>query len=180
MAGDRTEERRRRVRELWGKPDKAIAQILLEEGHRPESGTKPRTKAAKDAAAARALDSMRRNVWNDREWWRAKARKRATAPVTNEDVEVQRFEHIASLESDLEEIHELIDEADKPTAKAILMGEKRQTRALLAKARGIDELAPRESEGNEKQPPVVGVVLGTENISPEMKEELRQQGYKIP
>ncbi len=165
---------------MWGKPDRIIAETLLAEGFTTTRAKTPRTSAEKRAAGALQIETMRRNVWNDREWWRVFWKKRAAEPVTNEDASVQREEHIASLESDLEEIHDLIDEAGtKPTAKAMLIGEKRQTRALLAKARGVDELAPRDSDPDGAKPAVIGLVFGTKNISPEMRAKLREQGVEV-
>lgn len=179
MASNETEARRRRVRQLWGKPDKAIAQILIEEGFKVSCGRAPKTKPAREEWEATRLDRMRRNVCNDREAWEKVWRQRTT--VSGEEYSVAREAHIASLESDLEEIHELLDEAGtKPTAKAMLIGEKRQTRALLAKARGVEELAAPDPDA-ENKPKVlaVGLVLGTRSISPDTRQQLREQGVDI-
>jgi hypothetical protein len=179
MANDRTLERRERVRQLWGKPDRIIAEILLEEGFTAGAERVPRTKAKRDEAEARKLNSMRRNVWNDREWWRVQWKKRATLP-TSSDISVAREEHIASLESDLEDIFTMLeDEATKTTAKAMLIGERRMTRALLAKTRGVDELGAPDPDGEKPPAPVVGMLLGTASVTPELRKRLREQGVVI-
>jgi hypothetical protein len=179
MASDRTLERRERVRQLWGKPDRIIAETLLDEGFTSGTGRTPRTKAKRDEWEARRVDSMRRNVWNDREWWRAQWKKRASLP-TSSDLAVAREEHIASLESDLEDIFTMLEDGEtKTTAKAMLIGERRMTRALLAKTRGVDELAAPDPEGDKPPAPVVGMLIGTASVTPELRQRLREQGVVI-
>lgn len=182
MAGQQTNERRKRVRQLWGKSDPSIAQILLEEGFTVDrEAAAPKGRAARAAWDADTVQAMRRRVCSDREWWRKRWKKKAALPTKPTDFIIAREEHIASLESDLEDIQELIeDTATKTTARAMLIGERRQTRLLLAKTRGVDELAPPDSDpDNAAAPPVVGLILGTDSISPEMRERLRAQGVLI-
>lgn len=171
-----TAERRKRVRELWGRPDRMVAEILIEDGFRVCDAPMPRGADARRTY----LESMRRRVSDDREWWREHWRTRAETP-TRKDFTVARQEHIASLESDLEDIQAMIDDhATKATAKAMLIGERRQTRALLAKTRGVEELIADPDSESGAPPKVIGVVLGMENVSKETRDLLRAQGVPIP
>lgn len=141
----RTDERRVRVKQLWGWKDSKIARLLLEEGFEVDSGESPISQGLRDEWEAKRLSSMTRNVWNDREALREEWRKKAKAPRTIEDDAVARESYLAALESDLDDINDLQSHTGtKPTAKAILQGEKRQTRALIAKARGVAELPADE------------------------------------
>lgn len=175
----RTDERRLRVLEMWGRKDRHIAQILIEEGFETDAGAVPLSPHLKDAWQVKSADQMRRNVSNDKAWWRDRWRREAGKPAAPEDVAVQREEYVAALESDLDELADLmVDVATKSTAKAILHGEKRQTRALIAKARGIDQAIERPAEPPTKVP-VIGVVIGTKNVSSDMKAILKKQGVKF-
>lgn len=173
MAAERTEARRKRVKELWGRPSRSIAKILLEEGFDVASEPKPRTKDAIAEWTAKRINAMRRNVDNDKEWWRQELRTRLKMPRSGEEQALLREEHILSLESDLEEIDDMLyGEGVKPTAKAILVGEKRQTRVALAKARGVETLP--EDEGGEGddlpvRPAVLVYVVDNDNSTPETR-----------
>lgn len=155
--------------------------MLLEEGFKVERGRAPKNKAKRQAWEEQTIEAMRRKVWNDREWWRKHWKRRAAgARPTAADLHVAREEHIASLESDLEDIHGLIEDGGtKATARAMLIGERRQTRALLAKTRGVDELLPPDPDSDKPQTAVVGMILGLGSVTPEMRTLLRGQGVAI-
>lgn len=171
--------RRLRVRELFGRSARVIAETLLDEGFEVKCGRKPRTKADGEMWEKRRLAAMTRNVINDKTWWREEWKNKRQ--LTGEDPNVAREEHLAALMSDVEEINELLDSGGtKATAKAILVGERRQTRALLAKALGVEELAPRDPEADQKRPLVVGLVIGTKNVSADARARLREQGIDLP
>lgn len=175
----RTDERRQRVLQMFGKKRSLIAKVLLEEGFEIDSGEQPVTKALLEAWQARRLASMCRNVDNDFEFWDKEWRKRSKIPRSGEDNASELEGYIASLRSDLDDIDDLIvDEKTKPTAKAILLGEKRQTRALIAKARGVDQAVERAAEPDAKIP-VLGLIIGTKNVSDEMRERLEKHGVKF-
>lgn len=173
MAADRTETRRKRVKELWGRPSRALAKILLEEGFEVACSAKPRTKPAIEKWETKRIDAMRRNVDNDREWWREELRKRLKTPRTLEEHSLLREEHVLSLESDLEEIDEMLyGDGAKATARAILIGEKRQTRVALAKARGVETLPEAEgADGDDGpvRPAVLVYVVDNENSTAETR-----------
>ena len=136
----RTEDRRLRVLQLWGKKDPHVARILLEEGFEVDCGEAPLTAANRLAWEIRRISSMRRNVWNDREYWRERFREKAKAPKSGTDLAVEREEYVLSLRTDLDDIDDiLVHKGTKSTAKGILIGEKRQTRQAIAKAQGIDQ-----------------------------------------
>ncbi len=139
----------------------------------------PASPANQESWAANRIESMRRNISNDRAWWREFWRERSKAPRSPNDISVEREEYVAALESDLGDIDEaMTGTLLKPTAKAILQGEVRQTRALIAKARGIDQVA--EVPQNEPlKVPVVGLLVSAKNVSEEVKEQLRIQGVHL-
>jgi hypothetical protein len=159
------------VKQLWGWKDSRIARLLLEEGFEVECGEPPISLGLLEQWEAKRQASMRRNVWNDREFWEEEWRKKGKVPRTIEDDAVARESYLASLESDLDDIHDLQTAAGtKPTAKAILQGEKRQTRALIAKARGVAELRADEGvdpDANTKR--VAVLVYDLSNCSAEVK-----------
>jgi hypothetical protein len=174
-----THERRLRVRELWGKPNAVIAEILLEEGFKVDGDRRPRSKAAREEWETKRLDAMRRKVWNDRDWWRQRWLKRSE-PKTVDDLYVARQEHVASLETDLEEIHEMIDDGKiKSTAKVMLIGERRQTRSLLAKARGVDAPTAGTDGAGDDDPESIQAKLFILEVPSETAGELREQGVEV-
>lgn len=143
----RTDERRERVLELWGKPTRLIARILLEEGFDVDAGPQPATKPKQEEWQRHRVELMRRNVDNDRAWWEAKWRERAKTPKTSTDLEVELEANIAAINSDVDEISELLTDAKtKSSAKAILFQSKLRARELVLKARGLDKAPEREPE----------------------------------
>jgi hypothetical protein len=168
----RTHERRERVLELWGKPVRLQAKILLEEGFEVDAGARPVTKEKQEAWERKRTEIMRRNVDRDREHWEQKWRDAAKKPKTTEDVEVELESQIAALNSDIGDISELLtDSKTKSSAQAILYQSKLRARELVLKARGIDKAPEREPEdpgANAKRPTIV--LYDLSNCSSETKK----------
>lgn len=171
MASENTEARRERVRSLWIKSDHAIAEILIEEGF---GGTVRRTVEGKK----KQIETMRRSVWNDRAALRKQWRtmKRATL----EDAHESRGEHLAVLDA-LQDIGvEMLSDAKlKGTPKAQALQAVTRIVEAKGKALGVGETAPADETDPTDRPSVVGLVLGTKNLSPGMRAELRDQGYVL-
>lgn len=166
-----TGERRERVLELWGKPSRLIAQILLEEGFEVDAGQMPVTSEKQAEWTRRRLDLMRRNVDNDRASWEEKWRERTKKPRTNEDLEVELESQIAAINSDVGEIAELLSDAKtRSSAKAILFQSKLRARELILKARGLDHAPEREPDDPEAQARPTVVLYDLSNCSPEVKK----------
>jgi hypothetical protein len=171
MAGENTEARRDRVRTLWIKPDRQIAEILIDEGY---AGAVPRTEERQQ----RQLATTQRNVWNDRAFWRKTWRE--AKRITTADANETRGEHLAVLDSYRDEgIAKLGDKKLKGTPFAQTLQALARIEELRAKATGVDELQPIDPEADKPKVPVVGLVLGTNQISPEMRAQLRDQGIEI-
>lgn len=172
MANNNTDARRDRVRSLWTKSDRKIAEILIEEGF---AGVIPRTAAGK----VKQLDSTRRRVWDDRLAFRKAWREKKRA--TNEDLCETRGEYLASLDSFAADAVEILEnQAVKGTPRVQALSELRQLEQAKAKANGVAELAPATAVPDPgAKPIVIGVVFGTRNVSPETREELRQQGIEL-
>jgi hypothetical protein len=167
----RTDERRDRVLEMWGKPTRLIAKILLEEGFHVDAGSKPVTKVKQEEWERRRVELMRRNVDNDRAHWESLWRKRAKATKTTEDVEVELESQIAAINSDIDDISELLnDSKTKSSAQAILYQSKLRARELVLKARGVDKAPEREPDnpGDTKRPTIV--LYDLSNCTPETKK----------
>jgi hypothetical protein len=174
-----TRARRARVRELFGRSNREIAETLLDEGFEIASAERrPRTTKAVAEWDAKRVAAMTRNVINDKEWFREQWK--AKRELSTDDPLVAREEHIAALSSDLDQINDFIGEtATKPTAKSIAFGERRQTRALLAKARGVEEIAPRDPDADKPRPVIVGLRIGTTSLTAEELRELKERGVEI-
>jgi hypothetical protein len=169
----RTDERRDRVLQLWGKKDAHIAKLLLEEGFEVNCGEPPIGKDLQDEWLVRRQETMRRNVNNDRAWWCERWREKKSGRLSPEDAVVERESHVAALRSDIDEIQDLVaSPLVKATAKAMLIGERRQSRVAIAKARGIETLEADEMGGDEGGPRVRKVlVLDLSRCSAEEKEK---------
>jgi hypothetical protein len=155
-----TDERRERVLQLWGRKDKHVAKILLEEGFVVAVGERPLSFDLVPEWETRRLELMRRNVSNDRAWWNERWRKKGASKLSPEDAAVERESHVASLKSDIDEIQDLlVDPLTKATAKAMLVGERRQSRVAIAKARGIETLEQDEAGGDVGTPVVRRVLV---------------------
>lgn len=171
MASENTEARRARVRSLWLKSDRQIAEVLLEEGY---------GGAIKKTADGRRtqLASMTRNVWNDRKKLREEWRdaKRATAADAHES----RGEHLAVLDS-LQEmgVEMLADPKLKGTPKAQALQAVTRIVEAKGKALGVGETTIEPEDDGKSRPSVVGLVVSAKNLSPEMKDTLRSQGYEF-
>jgi hypothetical protein len=163
MAGDRTEARRARVRTLWAKPDRRIAEILIEEGF---GGASKRTAAGK----AKQLSSMVRNVWNDRVALRKKWREQKKATI--EDVNETRGEYLARLESFSSDALEILeDDKMKGTPRVQALSELRQIEQAKAKACGVDVAAgdvDADDDGTPLRPKIL--VYDVSNCSAEVKK----------
>lgn len=174
----RTDERRLRVLQLWGKKSAVIAKQLLEEGFAVDCGDRPITQPLVDAWEARRAEAMRRNVDNDREWWREQWRERSKVPKSAEqaagDAAVDREEYLASLATDLDDIDDLItSEKTKATSRAMLVGEKRQTRTAIAKAKGVDAAPTTGDEGaGAMDRPFFGVIFDGSDLPPEAQAKI--------
>ena len=171
MPSDLTEARRERTRELWGKSDRKIAEKLLEEGfHGPVS----RNREEK----IRQIASLRRTVWNDREFWREKWRTEAKAEKSKDPV--SRQEYLAGLETVQDELEDVIsDGATKSTPRVQALSEMRQIKQAIGKALGVDAAPPAVGGEDAVKPIVVGLLIGTENVSEEARGKLKEQGIDI-
>jgi hypothetical protein len=170
MAGEETEARRERVRSLWVRSDKDIAQILTEEGF---GGPPKKTADGKRTALA----SMQRNVWNDRKWWREKWRNVKTS--TTEDAHETRGEYLATLDSYRGiglEIATNPKEKGTPRTQALMalarIGEAK------AKAQGVAEVEALPPEDDERSVPFNGIVVGLANLSPEAQRRIDEWNSK--
>jgi hypothetical protein len=172
----RTDERRERVLELWGKPDRLVAKILLEEGFDVDGEPRPATRKAQEEWERRRIESMRRNVTNDRNHWLEKWRKRAKQPKNSEELEVELESNIAAIQSDVDDLSELLTGRDvKSSAKAMLYQSKLRARELILRVRGIDKAPEREPENPEKDVPVRPKIL-IYDISNASEEDKRKYG----
>jgi len=164
MAGDKTEARRARVRELWTKPDRRLAEVLIEEGY---------AGATKTTAAGRAtqLNSMAKNVWNDRAYWRKTWRKAKRATV--EDVNETRGEYLARLEAFSAQAVEILDDPKvKGTPRVQALSEARQLEQAKAKAHGVDVAieVEQDDDGIPVRPKTLVYVVDERNSSKEVRE----------
>ncbi|HXG58125.1 MAG TPA: hypothetical protein VNL91_03810 [Thermoanaerobaculia bacterium] len=163
MASDNTEARRERVKELFGKSDRRIAAILIEEGY---FGAYPKTKPAQ----IKLLDTARRTVCRDRAWWQERwsestERKRTETPQ----------EYIARLRTRIEDLEDIAENTlTKPTPRVQAFAEIRQLEQAIAKAQGIDEVAAPPDGGESDPPPFLGIVVGLGKLSPEAKKKVHE------
>ncbi|HSY50408.1 MAG TPA: hypothetical protein VLC46_16470 [Thermoanaerobaculia bacterium] len=164
MAGDQTEARRARMRELWNKPDKTVAEILIEEGF---GGPEKRTAVGK----ARHLATMTRNVWNDRKWWKKQWRESKRA--TTQDVNESRGEYLARLDSLVADAGRLLDDKGmKGTPRVQALSELRQLEQAKAKAHGVDAAIEQDPDDSDARPrqKVLVYVVNESNSSEESRE----------
>lgn len=104
----------------------------------------------------RRVELMRRNVDNDKAYWRDVWRKRAKVPRTTDDLAAELEEHVASINSDLIELDELMyDPATRSSAKATLFQSKLRARELIAKARGFEKPEQPEDPSAAARPKLV-------------------------
>lgn len=171
MPGQDTRARRARVRSLWLKTDIEIAERLIDEGF---AGKVPRG----DTDKQKQLDSMRRNVWNDREALRKEWR--AVKRLSVEDVHETRGEYLAILES-LQDIgvEMLGDTKLKGTPKAQALQAVTRIVEAKGKAGGVAELEPQQADDDKPLPPIVGVIVGASAVSDETRKQLREQGVEL-
>ena len=162
MANERTDARRARVRELFGKSDKRIAEILIEEGFFPSRRTKE--------GRIQQLDSARRRVYDDRQWWREqwKSEKRLTR-----DRSVSTEEYIAKLETRIADLEEILDDPrTKGTPRVQSLSEIRQLEQAIAKALGIDAAERDDGDGEGNGNTFTTLILDVSACSPETKGKL--------
>lgn len=172
MASDRTNERRERVLEMLAKSDRAIAKELIRERF---FGAVPRN--ADDRA--RHLDNARRTVGKDRAWWRGQWKALQAEKITPADSRADVEEFIARLKSRLNDVEEVLDDAlVKSTPRVQAIDAAVKIEIAIARARGSD-VAPERPADAVPPPIALGVILGTKNVSPEMKQRLRKQGVEI-
>lgn len=160
MASDLTDARRKRVRELFGKADKRIAEILIEEGH---FGPVKRTKEVQHLQ----LETARRTVSRDKQWWRKlwSDEKRKPARMTNE-------EYISRLETRISDLDEMLDDAKiKSTPRVQAIDTLRKIEESIAKASGVDVLEPKPP-GDGPAAPFIGLIMDLSECSSETKEKL--------
>jgi hypothetical protein len=152
-----TDARRERVRELFGKPDRWIADALLEEGFFGP------TKRTKDAQITQR-ETARRTVERDRAWWREHWKKPRT--VTVQDMNVSSEEYIARLETRIADLQTILDNPQtKSTAAVNAVSEIRQLEQAIAKARGVEQAvdkAPEQDSG--PSVPFIGLVLDVSKV----------------
>lgn len=159
MASDNTAARRERVRSLWIRTDQQIAEILVEEGY---GGETPRTADGR----RKQLATMRRNVWNDRQWLRKKWRSEKAA--TKEDTHETRGEYLAVLDSYKEVGVDIIsDPKMKGTPRVQALVALTRIEEAKAKARGVAESVAPPTDDDRAEVPFLGVVVGLNNLSPD-------------
>lgn len=164
------EARRRRVKELWGLPDRLVAQRLIEEGFFSQPVD---ARVAPDPV--QFAESCRRTISNDRrairEEWRLP--KAQTAQDRSESVE----EYIARLQTYVDQIAERLMRGNvKDTPYASLMDTMLRYEAAIAKARGTDEAPPSDDNapGSGSSRPFLGVIVGLDNVSPDARKKIAQ------
>lgn len=167
MANDLTDARRERVRELWGKSDRRIAETLLEEGY---GGPAKRTKDAR----LQQTESMRRQVHRDREHWREVWREQAKKPGGRTTVD----EYVAKLRTRIEDLEEMLDDQFlKGTPRVQALGEIRQIEQAIAKTEGTD-IAARDDDDSDTGAPFLGLLLDFSNCSDEVRDRLLKKKPK--
>jgi hypothetical protein len=151
------------MRTLWAKSDQRIAEILIEEGF---GGALKRTAAGRQ----KQLESMRRNVWNDRAWWRKKWRNSAKA--TTQDLNETRGEYLARLDSFSNDAQELLEDRNvKGTPRVQALSELRQIEQAKAKAHGVDAAIEQEpdDDGIPLRPKTLVYIVDERNSSQESR-----------
>lgn len=157
MASDKTDARRERMRTLWIKTDQQVAEILIEEGY---GGPIPRTADGR----RRQVETMRRNVWNDRQWHRKKWRSEKAA--THEDAHETRGEYLAVLDSYKEVGVDIIsDPKMKGTPRVQALVALTRIEEAKAKARGVAESVAPPTDDERPAVPFLGVVVGINKLS---------------
>jgi hypothetical protein len=167
MANDRTDGRRERVKELYAKSNRRIGEVLVEEGF---FGVPPKTPAGR----ARQIDTARRQVARDRDWWRDQWKKARN--VTTEDRSVSTEEYVAKLETRIEQVEEVLDSPMmKGTPRVQALAELRQLEQAIGKARGVGEpasLMPEDGDGTKV--PFLGIVVGLGKLSAEAIRKINE------
>lgn len=163
---DRTEERRQRVLELFGKRDRRIALILI-----GEKFFDPGEIETDSEEWDRFVDACRRVVGYDREAIREEWKKLKKKP-TNDPVAINEF--IARLDTRIDDLDRIIDSgAAKAGTKVNALGEVRQFESLKAKVSGLDidgkEAQPADDPGDR---PFVGLVMDFGKVSPDAKKRI--------
>lgn len=167
MASENTEARRERMRALWTKSDRRIAEILIEEGF---AGATKRTKDGQQKQIATTI----RNVYNDRLWWRKQWRAKARA--TEQDVNETRGEYLARLDSYASEALMLLDDPKlKGTPRVQALSELRQIEQAKAKAVGVAEVPPEAPDGDgASSAPYLGIVVNLDGTSDDAKHLIHE------
>lgn len=181
---DKVEDRRERVIELWGKSDRIIAEILIEEGYfsEPPEPPKSKTKAAERAheiAVRRFVDSQRRTICNDRlairkDW--KKLRKEMKADP--DELEMSRQEYAARLRSRISDLDDVIHGGAKPGTRVMAIEAAARIESLVAKAEGVDEQLAPDDNGGLPDVPFIGLVLDLREVTPETQKEIQTQHGK--
>jgi hypothetical protein len=167
MANDRTDSRRVRMRELWIRNDRQIAEILIEEGF---STATPRTPDAK----RKQLEAMRLCVFGDRRWW--KKQWRTAKDATKEETHETRGEHLATLDSyQAIGVDILTDLNMRATPRVQALIALARIQEARAKATGVAEVAAAPPEGeNAVRIPFLGVVVGLDQLTPAAMKKIRK------
>lgn len=161
-------DRRERVAELFGKRDRRIAEILVDEGF---FGPLPRLKAELGTFVLNA----KRTVNKDRHWLQQEAEKRrkelgaGAAAFASADYALR----LRSRVYDAEEILE--DPKSRPTAKVQALSEIRLLEELLAKSAGVAVAAPAPEDpegGGSLGRPFLGIIVGFDKVSPEARAKI--------
>ena len=152
--------------DLWIEPNRIIAETLIDEGF---AGRVVRSADAK----ARQLNTMARNVLNDRAWWRKQWRARDRATV--QDARESRGEYLARLSSlQTKALEMLTDKTLKGTPRSNVIDTVSRIEQLKAKAIGVAEAAPASPEdgGGSGNAPFLGIVVGMQNLTPEVRKQI--------
>jgi len=163
-------DRRERVAELFGKRDRRIAEILVDEGF---FGPLPRLKAELETFVLNA----KRTVNKDRHWIQQETERRRKelgaggTAIASADYALR----LRSRVYDAEEILE--DPKSRPTARVQALSEIRLLEELLAKNAGVAVAAPSPEDpegGGSLERPFLGIIVGFDKVSPEARAKIEK------
>lgn len=122
--------------------------------------------------------NARQTVWRDRQAIEEAHRKNRLEE--KQDAATDSFRYIARLKSRIEDLEQVLDSPSlRPTAAVQANEAIARIEERIARAQGVVELAPSEADETENKQIVVGLRLGFQNVSDEMKDKLRAQGIEI-
>jgi len=162
------DDRRERVAELYGKRDRRIAELLIDEGY---FGTLPRMADER----RRFVLTAKRTVCNDRAAIRAEAAKKRK-DLAGEFIDITSADYILRMRSRINDAEDILDDPKaRPTAKVQALSEMRLLEEAIAKSQGVDVADRGASEDDAPQVPFLGLVVDLRNVS----EAALKQGEKL-